>query len=59
MKANITCPKCKYVQKIEVPKNKCIPFYRCNSCKNIVKAKKGSCCVVCDYSDKKCPVSKL
>jgi len=57
MNATITCPECGYKQNIDVPKDKCLPFYQCDGCRKLIKAKKGSCCVICDYSDKKCPVS--
>lgn len=56
MKANIKCPECGNTQKIEIPKDKCLAFYKCDKCKKLIPAKK-SCCVICDYSDKKCGVS--
>jgi len=52
----ITCPKCGNKQKIRIPSNKCIPFYICKKCKKLIASKK-SCCVFCDYGNKKCPVS--
>ncbi len=56
-KAKLTCPKCGHKQSIEIPTDKCIPFYFCDGCGEMIQAKKDSCCVVCDYSDAKCPVS--
>ena len=58
MKANIKCPECSYVQEIEIPEGKCLPFYKCERCKRIISAPRDICCVVCAYSDKKCSVAK-
>lgn len=51
----LTCPECGSKQKMEIPTNSCVPFYKCNGCEKMVSAKK-SCCVFCDYADKSCPV---
>lgn len=58
LKAKIKCPKCDHIQKIEIPKDRCLPFYKCNKCKKIIPAPKDVCCVICAYSDKKCPVAE-
>ena len=52
MKANLKCTKCGYIERIEIPSNKCLQFYKCKRCDYLMSAK--SCCVICDYSDKKC-----
>lgn len=52
--AVLKCPKCKGKTKLEVPSDRCLAFYTCQKCKELIPATK-SCCVVCDYSDKKCP----
>ena len=54
---NITCPKCGHVQKMEIPKTACLPFYKCEGCGKLIQSEK-SCCVFCDYADKPCPVSE-
>lgn len=51
----LTCPHCGSKQQAEIPTGKCIPFYRCDACGKIVQATK-SCCVFCDYGDRKCSV---
>ncbi|HLD81033.1 MAG TPA: GDCCVxC domain-containing (seleno)protein [archaeon] len=51
----LTCPKCGGRQEMEIPEGKCIPFYKCGSCGEVVEAK-DKCCVFCDYGDRKCPV---
>ncbi len=56
-KAKLTCPQCGHKQEMKIPKDKCLPFYECHGCGKIISAKRGSCCVICDYSGEKCPVS--
>lgn len=56
-KAKLTCPECGHKQSVEIPRDKCLPFYICNNCGEMIAAKGDSCCVICDYSDAKCPVS--
>ncbi len=57
MIGTLTCPECKGKQEIEIPKKACLPFYKCNSCSKVIKSVK-SCCVFCDYGNKKCPAAK-
>jgi len=54
---NVTCPECKHVQPIEIPTMSCQAFYQCKGCNKVIKAQK-SCCVFCDYGDRKCPVAE-
>lgn len=58
-KANITCPLCNHIQEVEIPNTSCLPFYKCEKCQEIIPVPKDSknCCVICEYSDKKCPVA--
>ncbi len=53
---NVTCPECSHKQGMRIPNDVCIPFYKCNSCGSMIKAKE-SCCVFCEYGDTLCPVS--
>jgi hypothetical protein len=52
----VTCPECKHKQAIEIPKASCLPFYKCDLCNKMISAKK-SCCIFCDYGDRKCPIA--
>ncbi len=56
MKGIVTCPECEHKQEMKIPDKMCIPFYKCDGCKELIKAK-NSCCVFCDYGDKPCPFS--
>ena len=60
IKANFTCPHCNYVQEIDIPQNACLVFHECQKCQEIISVPKSSknCCVICEYSDQKCPVFK-
>jgi len=51
----ITCPKCAFSKKETMPTNACQFFYECDSCKEILKPKKGDCCVYCSYGTVACP----
>lgn len=58
--ANLKCPHCGFVQKVKIHQTQCLVFHKCESCKKIISIPKKSkeCCVICLYSDKKCPVYK-
>ena len=53
--ANIKCPECGRFQKITIPQGLCLPFYKCGGCEKVIAAPGNICCVICAYSDKKCP----
>ncbi|MBI4739414.1 hypothetical protein HY772_07790 [Candidatus Woesearchaeota archaeon] len=51
----LTCPLCGHAQKLPIPNDRCVAAYVCEGCKKRISANE-SCCVFCDYGDKKCPV---
>lgn len=55
-KANLKCPHCGHIQEVTIPQNSCLHLYQCNSCRKTITPTSGSCCVICAYSDKTCPV---
>jgi len=55
--ANIKCPDCGSKQSVDIPKNQCLSFFKCEECDEIKLPKRGYCCVICSYSDIRCPVS--
>lgn len=57
--ATLTCPFCGGKQEVEIPQDKCLPMHKCEHCGKLITVPKGSgnCCVICEYSNKKCPVS--
>ncbi|MEM3030940.1 MAG: GDCCVxC domain-containing (seleno)protein [Candidatus Micrarchaeia archaeon] len=59
MRAKLKCPVCGGLTELEVPGDRCIPFYNCAVCKKFIRAPRESCCVVCSYGDVRCPVSHV
>ncbi|MCL4365638.1 hypothetical protein M1437_00210 [Patescibacteria group bacterium] len=53
--AIITCPKCRILQSAKMPTDACQHFYKCQKCREMLKPKKGDCCVFCSYANTKCP----
>jgi len=58
MDALFKCPKCGATEKLGVPEKECLAFYRCKDCCGLIRPAGNDCCVICSYSDKKCPVHK-
>lgn len=56
--ANLECPYCGYIMEVEIPQKGCLVFWKCQKCQKLITTPKGECCVICAYSDKKCPVHK-
>ncbi|GEM_PF-1837144 len=54
---NVTCPKCGHKQPMSIPHGKCQAFYTCKGCGKMIAAEK-TCCVFCDYGDRKCPAAE-
>jgi len=55
----LTCPKCNFKVKVEMPENTCQFSYRCPSCESVIKTQKGGCCVYCSYGDYPCPQAQV
>ncbi len=55
IKSVITCPICTFKKEEVMPTNACQFFYMCTNCNEILKPKKGDCCVFCSYGTVACP----
>lgn len=55
MSSVLTCPKCGYSERIEMPTNACAFFHECNCCHVRLRPKPGDCCVFCSYGSVPCP----
>lgn len=55
LQSKITCPKCGHEKLESMPTNACQFFYDCENCGEVLKPKKGDCCVYCSYGSVKCP----
>ena len=38
-----------------MPEDACIYFYECKGCGELLRPRKGDCCVFCSYGTVKCP----
>jgi hypothetical protein len=52
---NIKCPFCDYKMRLNVPIDRSIQSTECKSCEQLIRTPLTQCCVVCAFSDKKCP----
>ncbi len=53
--SKITCPTCGHSKVEKMPLNACEFFYSCEKCDDLLKPKKGDCCVYCSYGTTPCP----
>ncbi|MGB5705981.1 MAG: GDCCVxC domain-containing (seleno)protein [Arenicellales bacterium] len=51
----ITCPWCNHSEVEIMPTDACQWFYECKGCGELLKPKKGDCCVFCSYGSVPCP----
>lgn len=51
----ITCPFCGYQKEETMPVDACQFFYECTNCHQLIRPKKGDCCVFCSYGSVPCP----
>lgn len=54
--ANLKCFHCDHIMKVEIPQKGCLVFHQCEKCQEMIITPESECCVICAYSDKKCPV---
>jgi hypothetical protein len=55
-RAKFRCPECGFKENISIPKKSCLQFHECKKCGKMISSPKGVCCIICAYTDKKCPV---
>ncbi|HEC44932.1 MAG TPA: hypothetical protein ENI20_19140 [Bacteroides sp.] len=55
LKSKITCPQCGHSKEETMPVDSCQILYDCGNCGNVMRPKKGDCCVFCSYGTVKCP----
>lgn len=53
--STVTCPKCDFSKKEEMPDNACAFFYECTNCHTVIRPKNQDCCVFCSYGSVACP----
>ena len=55
----LTCPKCGFAKAETMPTDACQYLYECNNCRQLIRPKRGDCCVFCSYGSVKCPSIQL
>ena len=53
----IKCPKCSANSRLTVDKDRSPQFFECKKCKVMINTPVSKCCIICSYSNKKCPPS--
>ncbi|MEE9141594.1 MAG: GDCCVxC domain-containing (seleno)protein [Gammaproteobacteria bacterium] len=51
----ITCPKCGMRFEEKMPTDRCVYYFECRQCGQLLAPKQGQCCVFCSYGDAPCP----
>ena len=51
----IKCPFCENKMKIKVPANSSVHSLECKKCKQMIQTPITKCCLICAFSNKKCP----
>jgi hypothetical protein len=51
----LTCPLCGHAKRETMPTDACQYFYECESCKALLRPRRGDCCVFCSYGSVPCP----
>ncbi|MEL0586395.1 MAG: GDCCVxC domain-containing (seleno)protein [Candidatus Thiodiazotropha sp. (ex. Lucinoma kazani)] len=53
--SELSCPQCGHRSTEEMPTDRCVYFYECKNCGELLKPKPGDCCVFCSYGTTACP----
>ncbi len=54
-RANIKCPHCSNINRINVPEDSLITSIECKKCKQTITTPIMKCCIICAFSNTKCP----
>lgn len=55
---SITCPACGHTAVNTMPRDRCVFFWECPACRDVVRPKPGDCCVYCSYAEDRCPPAR-
>ena len=53
--STLTCPYCGHQANETMPTDACVGFYTCKRCRQMLRPKRGDCCVFCTYGSVPCP----
>jgi len=55
LRSTVTCPHCGHQATETMPIDACVGFYPCKGCGQMLRPKRGDCCVFCTYGTIPCP----
>ena len=57
--AKFKCIKCEKTSRIKVPgpEDSCLYFHECKKCDERMDTPPSKCCIICAYTDKRCPAA--
>jgi len=57
---NLRCPHCQVEQSVTIPETTCLISELCRHCGKKITLPNDSqnCCIICEYSDQRCPMSQ-
>lgn len=55
IRSTITCPSCAHRRTEAMPTDACLYYYVCEGCGQLLRPKRGNCCVFCSFGDVPCP----
>jgi hypothetical protein len=56
-RVDIKCPKCDYINRLDVPEGRILNSFECKKCKELIKTPITQCCIICAFSKKKCSLN--
>jgi hypothetical protein len=59
LSSTIKCPTCGFEKSETMPEDACVHFYECTNCHQMLKPRRGDCCVFCSYGSVRCPPRQL
>ena len=59
LRSLITCPHCAAAREEPMPTDACVYFYECTACREVLRPKRGDCCVFCSFGTVPCPPVQL
>jgi hypothetical protein len=51
----VTCPHCSRKKEETMPQDRCVIAYTCTGCGEVLRPRRGDCCIFCSYGSAPCP----
>jgi Zn ribbon nucleic-acid-binding protein len=56
-RVSVKCPNCETMNGLKVVPGESIQQFECKNCKQITRNPITQCCIICAFTDRKCPVN--